>query len=283
LRSFAAGAYVATVGWVLVGFVLLRSGAASLAMGEAGEVWTSEELRRLRRGRWRVMNRVVLSWGDIDHVALGPGGVAVLETKWSADGWATEDAAHRIKAAVKQVERNAERIRGFIRPELANAPIHSAVVLWGPRHERKEWTAVESRVPVLRARELRQWLDELPNEGSDRQAVDAVWRRIVAQTQRRDSRNQMRFGPALKGIVDYVEVGWQIVIGALVGFVASATTLSWLGWKMYLPGALLLGGLGVAAIRVHRVKPFGYAWLAGTQIVTGLILGAVVLDWVRPS
>jgi len=100
-RSFAAGAYVATLGGLLVNRVLLRSGAASLAMGEAGETRTAEELRRLHRRGWRVINRVVLGWGDIDHVALGPGRV-VIETKWAADSWSGDDSASRIDAAVRQ-------------------------------------------------------------------------------------------------------------------------------------------------------------------------------------
>jgi hypothetical protein len=280
-RSFAAGAYLATIVWLLVGFVLLRSGTASLAMGEAAEVWTAEELRRLRRRGWRVMNHVVLGWGDIDHVALGPGGVVVLETKWAAEGWGTVSAVARIEAAVKQVTTNADRVRGFIRPELTDTPIQSALVLWGPRYGVEERTTAHTRVPVLRGLELRTWLDALPSSGVDAKRVEAIWKRIVAQSQRRDANLEQRFGRAPKGVAEYVESVWQIVLGALIGFVVSATTLSWLGWKLDLAAALILVGVGALILRVRRLRPLAFAWIIGTQCVTVLIVGAVVLDWTR--
>jgi hypothetical protein len=104
----------------------------------------------------------------------------------------------------------------------------------------------------------------------------------LAQTQRRDANLEQRFGRAPKGIGEYVENVWQIILGALIGFVTSATTLSWVGWKLDLAAAAILAGV-VLILRVRRLRPFAFAWLIGTQSVTVLIVGAVVLDWTRPQ
>ena len=78
---FVGGSLVALYNWCL-----MASGASGATLGEAGEEWTSNELRRLRRHGWKFVNGLQFRVGDIDHVAVGPDGVVVIESKWTSMG-----------------------------------------------------------------------------------------------------------------------------------------------------------------------------------------------------
>lgn len=285
-RSFAAGAWIATIAWVVVQHVVLSSGSASLVMGEAGEIWTAQEMRRPSRRRWKVINRVILGRGDIDHVALGSAGVVVLETKWSAVGWPDNaDARAKVDAAVAQVQRNSDRIRGFIRPELSGAPTYPAVILWGsdePPGLARVSGAERDGVPLLRGRDLQRWLDALPDAGIDRAAIEAVWRRIADQTLARQSHDELRQGVPPMGLNDYFDKALQIVLGATSGFLAAAVLLAWLDWKLYLVAAVVIGGLELAGAGIRGARLFARSALVGSQSVTALIVGALLVDWLHP-
>src|SRR4051794_20097195 len=68
-RMFLAGALVSSGIWIAVVVVLLGSGTGCLMMGDIGEQWTAQELRPLQRRGWKLINRMLLKRGDIDHVA----------------------------------------------------------------------------------------------------------------------------------------------------------------------------------------------------------------------
>ena len=90
LRAGIIGASLASGIWLAVTFVLLFSGAASSVAAAVAEEWTAGELRGVRRRGWRLVNGVkVRGDSDIDHVLVGPGGVVVVETKWSSEPWPT--------------------------------------------------------------------------------------------------------------------------------------------------------------------------------------------------
>src|SRR5213075_2857897 len=48
-RGIAAGAWLSSLGWLMVLWTVLASGAGSRLMGEAGEQWSAQELRSLRK------------------------------------------------------------------------------------------------------------------------------------------------------------------------------------------------------------------------------------------
>jgi hypothetical protein len=70
------------------------TGTASTMMGDTAEQWTAQELRPLSKDGWRLINHFGLTSDDIDHLLIGPGGVFVLETKWSSTDW--QSAAGRV-------------------------------------------------------------------------------------------------------------------------------------------------------------------------------------------
>lgn len=60
-----------------------------------GEQWTADELRKLRRHGWRIVNHVILERRDVDHLTLGPRGFFTIETEFrsSADRITDEQVA----------------------------------------------------------------------------------------------------------------------------------------------------------------------------------------------
>jgi hypothetical protein len=97
---------------------------------------TSSEVRKLHRKGWRVIDNLPFDKFDVDHIAIGPGGVVVLETKWTSDG--LTDAKGRLnqygEKAVRQVADNVPRINAVLRQFGSSAEVgHSCVVSWGTR------------------------------------------------------------------------------------------------------------------------------------------------------
>jgi hypothetical protein len=60
---------------------LLDSSSSRMIRGAEGEEATGRELKRLRRQGWQFVHHVPFASGDADHVAIGPGGVVVIESK----------------------------------------------------------------------------------------------------------------------------------------------------------------------------------------------------------
>lgn len=79
-------------------------------MGELAEQWTAQELRPLSKHGWRLVN-FALSYGDQDHVLVGPGGVVLLETKWNGTPWDLDDRDYFFRRALNQALDHAARCR----------------------------------------------------------------------------------------------------------------------------------------------------------------------------
>lgn len=132
-RQFAAGAWVASVVASLVFVVYQGSGTMHLDSGADAERWTAEELERSRETGWRIMNRVAVKNYDVDYVAVGPGGVLVVETKWTGDERVLDQTSAKVRDAVMQVEGNGRTIGNWFRNIEGPIEVRTAVVYWGPR------------------------------------------------------------------------------------------------------------------------------------------------------
>ena len=100
--------------------------------GQSGETLTRENLNRLSNNH-QLINDVMLpeSYGNIDHILLGPNGIFVIETKnlegeircdedlWYQykPGWKIPEE-YEIKSPSKQVKRNAVKLKQFIEKKL---------------------------------------------------------------------------------------------------------------------------------------------------------------------
>jgi hypothetical protein len=90
--------------------------------------------------KWRVEHGVPLSghgarkwFTDVDHVAIGPYGVLVAETKFSmsAVDLGTSPPERKLLEALRQVERNANDIRKILGTD-GSIPLIPVVIYWGP-------------------------------------------------------------------------------------------------------------------------------------------------------
>lgn len=91
-------------------------------MGETAEQWTASDLRLLDRRGWKVAHGVRLGRrGDIDHVALGPGGLLVVESKWRSEGWNDRYVTEVVERAVDQVRHGAKEVRLMLPPPISSA------------------------------------------------------------------------------------------------------------------------------------------------------------------
>lgn len=240
-RGVSFGAWAATSVAVVVHAVVIHSGSAQLLVGELGEQWTHQELAPLRRMGWRVVHRVLLrAHGDVDHVLLGPAGVVVIETKWSATDWTAPSQRRWIDQAARQVAKNARIVGPFLRPHTGRVPVWRVVVLWPAGND----VAVNEvgDVTVLPGHRLQGWIRSLPVapevvEGS----TDRGWSALEKHLERRDAADLQRDGPAPRSVLEYLTSMFVIPTTVLGGLVAGANV------AVRVPSVSLLAvGLGVA-------------------------------------
>jgi hypothetical protein len=152
-RMFALGVYVTTFAWVLYHGIATESGTVPRQAGVEAEERTAMVLRGGRRHGWKSLNHVYLGrGGDIDHVLLGPAGLVVLETKWSAGSGPGDHALDKVK-------RDARRLELVVRRAVSATRVHPVIVMWGPSADAlgKDGTRRDG-VVILPGRGLRGWL-----------------------------------------------------------------------------------------------------------------------------
>lgn len=276
-RSYAAGLLTATILGTLAYQVTQMAGTSAVAMGEIAEQWTAQELRKLRRHGWRVVNHVLLRTWDIDHVLVGPGGVFAVETKWSAQPWELKPPGSGVARAVWQVSGNARDLSLWQPIKAAGAgPARGVVVLWGPpvqdgvNAERARLDDVE----VVTGRAIDEWRTSLPSSGLTESQVEACWGALESQVRLRDS-----LGGAPPDSV------WTIVIryltalaAALVAFVATADLLTLVNSYEWWPVVYAVTtGIGAAGMRLRVLRPYAVGWLVGVG-TTAVAAVAIIIS-----
>ena len=184
LRWVVLGFCIATGPWLTSLALTLTSGIAPQAMGTLGEEWTAHELRRLEKRGWRVVTGVTLPGRQIDHVAVGPSGVLVVETKWSAESWlgvnTTAYMRRSLKSALEQAKQSRLHIVSKLRGIVNDGDVHAVLVLWSAPGQ-----SLEEHVPevmegatVLLGSELRSWLDQVEEVQTGSTDLEAAWAKI---------------------------------------------------------------------------------------------------------
>jgi hypothetical protein len=148
-------------------------------MGAAGERRTEKALRPLLRTGWLFLHDLERpGGGNIDHLALGPGGVFVLDTKvWSgvvtvdntgatvsprddpSASWTASGQQRTLPTAAAAVGRALAAATGQALP----SP-HAIVVLWSPFPQR---VAVSGKVTYVAGEHLADWLTGQPRQLRD--------------------------------------------------------------------------------------------------------------------
>lgn len=283
VRGFALGAYTAAVIAYVCHFAIVASGAGLATMGEDAEIWTHQELARLPQS-WRVVNHVTFRQGDIDHIAIGPDGVIVIETKWTSDRVVLDGTDPWLTGALRQVQRNADDVAKVLGwgARKDDRPVSPLVVVWGPRVEpaTDDLHHDSSRgVNLIAGKHLRRTLDELGDQVRlDDAELKRCYEKVRSHADRRDAHDEQTKGPTLSPWYEQMHrvSGWLLVASA--GFFGCALGLR-LPWPAVLGIQCLALIAGVATSRFDPTRPFGIAWLVGSQAVSLLVL----LTWLAEA
>jgi hypothetical protein len=282
VRGFALGAYTAAVIAYVCHFAVVASGAGLATMGELAETWTHQELARLPKP-WRVVNHVIFRQGDVDHIAIGPDGVIVVETKWTSDRVVLDGTDPWMSGALRQAQRNARDVAKVLGwgARKDDSPVSPLVVVWGPRVE----PATDERhhdsgrgVNLIAGKHLRRTLDGL---GDQTRLDDAERQRcyetIRGHVDRRDAHDERTNGPARAPWYEQMQrvAGWLLV--ASVGFFVCAFGLR-LPWPAVLGIQCVALIAGAAATKFTPERALGIAWLIGSQAVSLLLLLAYAAE-----
>lgn len=112
----------------------LLAGKPSGRRSEDAEARTSKTLQRLDPEQWRIFDDLQFSGFDVDHVAIGPGGLLAIESRWAPSPWRID--ATTIEGAIgrplHQAQRNATWIRKVLRNKHVQIPVVPVLVIWGP-------------------------------------------------------------------------------------------------------------------------------------------------------
>lgn len=158
-------------------------GIAPRLLGADAERWTADELRKLPTPSWAVYHDVVLDQVNVDHVAIGPGRVYAIETKWTG----SELPKGQVKRLAGQAAHRAQALQRALAGQNVNRGVVPLLVLWGTHaHKRFADPAKVGRTRVMAGHESKVWLRRMKDAGTsdaiDHPARQAV-RRLIADTE----------------------------------------------------------------------------------------------------
>lgn len=164
-RGLGAGLAVGVLVGEVVWSLLTTDGSISWRVGAFGELWTSDELRRLGP-EWTVLNNLRVPGAnkttrEIDHVAVGPGGVMVVETKlWTAkERQLDTTSSPDINSAAQSAQRHAGVVRWFLTGIAPGDVVMPTVMFWGSDLLSPEEAVFTNRdgVAIVHGRDSASW------------------------------------------------------------------------------------------------------------------------------
>lgn len=275
-RGLWLGLVLAGVAGLLVTIIVIQTGTGPTMAGELAEQWTAQELRPLEAHGYRLANHVnVDSRGDADHVLIGPGGLFVLETKWSATEW---DQSDRFFAEpLRQVTGRARSTWLQLKPH-GVAGATPVLVLWGQAAKPLAATTGVRRngkVVVVAGSHLRKWLLSRAPGVLDQHQIDAAFDEVCRIAARADKR-EAPVPPSVHTLF------WRAVSAAAAWSAALLLSLWSLRYGSLGYGVLtlVLVGLGVVVWR-RWSRWIGIGMAAGSACSLLVWLLATVYDAVR--
>lgn len=130
------------------------------------EMDTHDEVRKRASQGWQVWSNIPFKDCDVDHVAIGPGGVVVLETKRTDQELANQYGRPTKRATdhIVQVARNSQKITGVLRDNGYEGGVTTdAVVVWGRAVSKSgELRTTKPAGLLIDGDRLRSFLTDLP-------------------------------------------------------------------------------------------------------------------------
>jgi hypothetical protein len=283
LRGLILGIVLATAPAVIWSWTVQVTGTGPIMVGDQAEQWSAQELRKLRRHGWRLVNHFLLKRDDVDHVLIGPAGVWAVETKWSAS-WDTAFARDRERDAVRQVRSSAHSMSLWDPMRKRGLNVHPVVVLWGGGL--RDWAPADRArmidgVPVVVGLSFGEWMPSLTGGVLETAEVDDVWTVMETQSRVRDAPDQ-EANPVATSFSRYLARVGAGVVGGYAALLAAGQV--WdrthaIAWVIGLSVASLVPA-GVLA-RLPQVRVLAWGWIAGVGISTVVIVVAEGLNALR--
>ena len=174
-QSFLAGVLVTCFPWMLALIMCSTSPLGRIANGGLAEEWTSKHLRRITRGRGRVLDDVAFMECNVDHVLVVHDWVVAIETKWTSVPWTPADDLFQV--AVEQARYGARKIRLLLASKGIQVAVLPALAVWGPGVGRAGALGRIGEVRVVHSGNLQEWASRLFS--GTPQAPDQTGARIV--------------------------------------------------------------------------------------------------------
>jgi hypothetical protein len=282
--GFMVGGFVVASGvWATILFLVLFGGVAPRMMGVTAEQWTSSDLRKLKRRGWQLINGVRQRDSDIDHVAIGPGGVLVVETKWSSDPWPTgfdesnSYIARTLRGAIQQTSTNRARVADLLRSVPGEA-VQGVLVLWntGGSGEGPSEPFRKGNVWVVSGSSFGRWLANLRDTTPRRFDAEEALRTVISHLEQ----EKLTAGEAaLAGRPTVFQSIWRyflepvLAFYAVLGLLLAATASHRL--DVLVPELVLSPLCGLVLMRWRRVRPAAIVWL-GTATALAIALAVVL-------
>lgn len=161
---FGAGAGVG-VAPLFLSVALQTPEADRLESAAITEEWASSELRKLEADGWHIHSNVSFERFDVDHVAIGPGGVVIVETKSGHDLTAPTGVGERIvRRYEQQLERSKQPIQSILKQHGSDAPVRGQLLAVGGPHRPDGPTRTSNGVRMVPIDGLAAFLSELSSE-----------------------------------------------------------------------------------------------------------------------
>jgi hypothetical protein len=173
-KGLAVGVGLGTMPMLWREFLIGR-GIATREMGVIAEEWTAAELAKLDSRCWFVLHDLPGPHGNVDHVAIGPNRIHVIETKWTS----AAGKLHYLKDAARQAEANAQAIRTHLAAQgVVDREVLPILIVWGSgAAENAKDPYLEGGTTVLMGAHAKVWRERMQqaDKGApDRVALEAV-------------------------------------------------------------------------------------------------------------
>lgn len=180
--GFFLGVGVTAAFLILLAEVFVLGGGVNWITGAAFERETGKVLAGLGP-QWRVAHNLAFTIGpphrawevDVDHVAVGPYGVLVVETKYSSSLLPPSELEPRHRD-VRQARKNAALVEGLLHEAEIEAPIRPVLIYWGwhPKVAKEPVTKVGD-VRVVYGADSERWLPLLASRQMPAEVEEASW------------------------------------------------------------------------------------------------------------
>lgn len=286
-RWFALGVAAISGPWFVVVITILWSGVASTLMGLDGESATAATLKKFKSDGWVLVNGLKIRGNaDIDHVLVGPGGLLVVESKWSQSRWPSKGhykkhMSRTLEEAVNQVRRNLDDVKSQFADVLKDVTIQPICVLWSSEDSSADdsWYNF-GEVVIVRGPELSLWLNRLTEIELDRRMIERIWREFADFVEKRDEDDLIDSDPPrptlgtffLRSVLTPIFATFAGSVSALYGLLAIGHIRpTWL-----LGSALFFLAIGISARRITFLRQVVLGWIGTSAAFCLMFLGIAI-------